>query len=59
MEDIGLALHCAVFCVRGGLRRSFFRKFRACGQFRKRKHSKKSAGHRQYYVELKIETIAA
>ena len=28
-------------------------------QFRKRKHSKKSAGHRQYYVELKIETIAA
>ena len=28
-------------------------------QFRKRKHSKKRAGHRQYYVELKIETIAA
>ena len=28
-------------------------------QFRKCKHSKKSAGHRQYYVELKIETIAA
>ena len=28
-------------------------------QSRKRKHSKKSAGHRQYYVELKIETIAA
>ena len=28
-------------------------------QLRKRKHSKKSAGHRQYYVELKIETIAA
>lgn len=28
-------------------------------QFRKRKHSKKSAGYRQYYVELKIETIAA
>lgn len=28
-------------------------------QFRKRKHSKKCAGHRQYYVELKIETIAA
>ena len=28
-------------------------------QFRKRKHSKKSADHRQYYVELKIETIAA
>ena len=28
-------------------------------QFRNRKHSKKSAGHRQYYVELKIETIAA
>ena len=27
--------------------------------FRKRKHSKTSAGHRQYYVELKIETIAA
>lgn len=28
-------------------------------QFRKRKHSKKSAGHRQNYVELKIEKIAA
>ena len=28
-------------------------------QFRKRKHSKKSAGHRQNYIELKIEKIAA
>lgn len=28
-------------------------------KFRRRKHSIKSAGHRQNYTELKIETIAA
>ena len=28
-------------------------------KFRRRKHSMKSAGHRQNYTELKIEAIAA
>ncbi len=41
--------------VRVGRHNKDFRIFK----FRRRKHSMKSAGHRQNYTELKIEAIAA